>query len=211
MSVTTEPTAAPTAPTVADREGLSRLICALAALGAAAPFCLAGIPGDSGAEITAVLIKDASMLQLVGIVSVLVAAALILAAVRLGALVGGGAGRLVSAAGVTVAVLFAAYNATFSAAAVVADQVLVDPGPGLGESASLVLNTVEITRFAPGLVLVVAAVAARRVLARGIWLAALVLALLTFVPLTSWLAAVLIPVWLGFAGALRTRGSEQLG
>ena len=75
--------------------------------------------------------------------------------------------------------------------------MLDDPGPGLGEAASLMVNLTEITRYAPGLALVVAVVAARRMLPRGVWIPASVLAVMTVFPMTTWLAALLIPVWLG--------------
>ena len=43
---------------------------------------------------------------------------------------------------------------------------------------------------------------ARRRLPRAVGVSAGLLALLTIVPLTSWVAALLIPLWLGMAGAV---------
>ena len=97
--------------------------------------------------------------------------------------------------------LYAAYYASFGAAALVATQMLDDPGAGVGEAASLLVNLTEITRYAPGLSLVVAAVVARRFLPRGVWMTAAALAAMTVFPLTSWLAALLIPLWLGLCAA----------
>jgi hypothetical protein len=88
---------------------------------------------------------------------------------------------------------------------VVADYVLTEAGPGVGEAALVVLNVVEITRYAPGLLLVAAVLVARRRLPRTITVPAAVLAALTVFPMTSWVAAVLIPVWLGIAAVDRRR------
>lgn len=193
--------------TTARRTGsdwVPRLLCAASVVGAVAAFALSELRGDSGAEVTAGLVADAGPLTAGSIIAVLAAAGLVLAAVRLGRAVGGGLGATVTTAGAAVAVLFAAFYATFGAGAVVATQSLADPGPGLGESALLLLNLVEITRYAPTLVLAVAAVVARRVLPRPVWIAAAVIAVLTVVPFTSWVAALLAPVWLG-ASAAATR------
>lgn len=190
------------APAIGVRGGRpARLLCLGSALLAAVPFFLAQLTGDTGAEITAGAVDDAVPLQTAGILAVLAAAGLVYAAARLGRAVGGEAGRTVAAAGVAVAVLYAAYYAVFGAAGVVASQMLDDPGAGLGESASLLLNLVEITRYAPGLALVVAAVVARRRLSRSIWVSAAVLAVMTALPFTSWVAALLIPLWLGLSAA----------
>jgi hypothetical protein len=44
-------------------------------------------------------------------------------------------------------------------------------------------------------------VAARNVLPRPVWIAAAAIAVLTVVPFTSWVAALLAPVWLGASAA----------
>lgn len=179
----------------------ARITCAVAALGTLVPFALSSLTGDSGAEITANLESDATLLMIGSIVAVLVAAALFLAAIRLGRAVGGDAGSLVTLTGSAVALMYAGYYAVFGAAGVVATQMLDDPGAGLGEGASLVLNVMEITRYAPSLALVVAVVAAGARLPRWVRVTAGVLAVLALVPLTSWVAALLVPLWLGAAAA----------
>jgi hypothetical protein len=186
-------------------DAVPRLVCAGAALTAIPVFLLMDLPGDSGAAVTRVLVEDATTLQAGGILASLVAAGLLLAAVRLGQVVGGSHRALVTAAGSAVAVLYGAYYASFAAGALVADYLLADPGPGVGEGALLLVNLTEITRYAPGLVLVGACVAARRALPRTAWIPALVLVVLSVVPFTTWVAALLIPVWLGVTAAALPR------
>lgn len=137
------------------------------------------------------------------IIAVLVAAALFLAAVRLGRAVGGEAGLLVTAAGSAVALMYAGYYSVFGAGGVVAAQMLEEPGAGLGEATSLMLNVMEIARYAPGLALVAAVLVAGNNLPRWVRITAGVLVVLCLVPLTSWVAALLIPLWLGAAAATR--------
>ena len=178
-----------------------QLICVAAAAATVPVFLLTSLTGDTGAEITAGLVDDAVALGVGSILAVLVSAALVLAAVRLGRSVPGDAGTVLLAAGCAVALMYAGYYAVFGAGGVVASQMLDEPGPGLGEATSLLLNIMEITRYAPGLALVAAAVAARRHLSRWIHVTAAVLLVLTLVPLTSWAAALLAPLWLALAGA----------
>ncbi len=191
--------------------GATRLAAAAAA--AAVPFALSSLSGDTGAEITASLVDDAVPLTLGSIVAVLASAGLFLAAVRLATVVTGAAGRVVAAAGAAVALMFALYYSTFGAAAIVAAQMLSEPGAGLGEATTLLVNLAEMTRYAPGLALVVAAFVARRGLPRPVGIAAGVLALLTIVPFTSWVAALLIPLWLAASAAVcgsrSTEGGHQ--
>jgi hypothetical protein len=152
--------------------------------------------GDTGEAITGVLEEDRAALTAGGLLAVLVAAGLLLAAVRVGRSVGGDAGRMITASGAGVALLYAAYYGVFGAGAVVAGEMLADPGPGLGEASALLLNMTEIARFAPGLALLGAAAAARRALARPAWATGVALLLLMFVPFTTWVAALLTPLWL---------------
>ncbi len=201
MSTITSPTTSPDG-TATGPERSARIVCGLAAVAAAVPFTLASLSGDSGAEITAGLVDDAVPLTVASIVAVLASAGLFLAAARLSDAIGGMAGRVVAGAGAAVALMFALYYSTFGAAAVVASQMLEEPGAGLGEGASLLLNLAEITRYAPGLALVAAAFVARRRLPRAVGIAAGVLAFLTIVPLTSWVAALLIPLWLAVSAAV---------
>ena len=179
-----------------------RIACAVAAAGTVAPVVLARLSGDDGSAITAGLVDDAALLMTAAIVAVLVAAVLFLAAVRLGRAVGGDAGTLVTAAGSAVALMYAGYYSVFGAGGVVATQMLDDPGAGLGEAASLMLNVMEITRYAPGLALVVAVLAAGRHLPRWVRVTAGALAVLCLVPMTSWVAALLIPLWLAATAAI---------
>lgn len=181
----------------------------LLAVAALAPVMLVSFPGDTGGEITAGIVDDAMTLQLGGIIATFVAAGLLAAAASLGRALPGLAGAVVGAAGSAVTVLFAAYYATFAAAGVVGGQMLDDPGAGLGESALLALNLVEITRYAPTLALLVAAVACREFLPKPVWVAAVVLAVATVVPLTTWAAAIAAPAWLAVAAASGVRLPER--
>lgn len=180
----------------------ARIAAAAAAVLTVPVFALTSLTGDTGSEITAGLLEDTVPMTVATILAVLAGAGLVVAAVRLGRAVPGDTGVVVVAAGCAVAVMYAAFYSVFGAGAVVASQMLADPGPGLGEAASLMLNVAEITRFAPGLALVVAAVVARRELPRGVGAAATVLTLVALVPMTSWVAALLIPLWLGVSAAL---------
>ena len=193
--------AATTAPSKRHPVPWAQLICVAAAAATVPVFLLTSLTGDTGAEIAAGLVDDAVALGVGSILAVLVSAALVLAAVRLGRSVPGDAGTVLLAAGCAVALMYAGYYAVFGAGGVVASQMLDEPGPGLGEATTLLLNIMEITRYAPGLALVAAAVAARRHLSRWIHVTAAVLLVLTLVPLTSWAAALLAPMWLALAGA----------
>ena len=183
-------------------EGRARLVCAVAAAAAVVPFALSSFSGDTGTEITTSLVDDAMPITLGSITAVLVSAGLFLAAARLGAFVTGMAGRIVATAGAAVAMMYALYYSSFGAGAIVAAQMLSEPGAGVGEGTALLVNLTEVARYAPGLALVVASFMGRRSLPRPVGIAAVVLALLTIVPFTSWVAALLIPLWLAVSGAL---------
>jgi hypothetical protein len=186
----------------ASPERAARVACVATAALTVPVFLLSSLgSGDSGSAVTRVLVEDGTALTAGSLLAVLVAAGLLLSAVRLGRSVGGDAGRVVLVAGSGVALLYAAYYGVFGAGAVVAGQMLSDPGPGLGEASVLLLNMVEIARFAPGLALVAAAVVARRELRRGVWGTAVALLVLVFVPFTTWVAALLTPLWLAVAAA----------
>jgi hypothetical protein len=192
-------TVATTDPATTRPRSWSRIACAASAVGAVAPFALLELTGDSGAEITAGLVDDRLTLILGTYVAVLVSAGLFVAAVHLGRRVPDVGGALVTAAGSAVALMYAAYYGVFGAGAVIASG---ESGPGLGEAAWHALNLMEIARYAPGLALVVAGVAAGASLPRAVRVTAAVLVVLTLVPLTSWVAALLIPVWLGVSAAV---------
>lgn len=186
----------------------ARAACLLAGVLTVPVFALTDLgPGESGAAVTDVLVADRAMLVTGSLMALLVSAGLILATVRLARSVTGDAGRVMAVAGGGVAILYAAHYGVFGAGAVVASQMLADPGPGLGEASYLLLNVVEIARFAPGLALVAAAVVARRELPRGLWVTAAALLVLVFVPFTTWVAALLTPPWLAVAGARAGRAT----
>lgn len=205
MNATTLDATAPTA--TAHGDGPVRIACAVGALLALVPLALCSFSGDTGAEITASVRDDAAALQGGAAAAALAGALLVVAALRLAASVPGLAGRVMAASGVATAVLFVAYYAAFGAAGVTADHVVTDPGAGLGEATAALVNMAELTRYAPGLALAGAAVAGRRHLPAGVWIVAVVLAVATLVPFTSWGAALLMPLWLGVSAAVvRGRG-----
>lgn len=199
MSTTSSAEIATGAP--ATRWPRSRLLCLGAAIAAVPVAAVSTLTGDSGSEVTAGLRADTVSLTVGSLLAVLVSAALVVAAVRLGRAVPGDTGVVLIVSGALVAGLYAGYYAVFGAGAVVASQMLADPGPGLGEASLLVLNVMEIARFAPGLALVVAALAARRHLPRGVTITAGVLLALMVAPFTTWVAALLLPAWLGLSAA----------
>jgi hypothetical protein len=186
---------------------LSGPLCLVGAIAAAGCFAVLGIgeAGGTGAEVTAKLSDNAGRYQLASILAIFTAVPLSVAAARLGRRIGGDAGHLATLAGVLVAMLMAAYFSAYAAGATVAEFVLDEAGPGVGESTLVLLNLVEFTRYTPGLLLIGAVLVARAKLPRGITIPAWVLLVLTLVPMTTWLAALIIPVWLGVAGALAPR------
>lgn len=199
--MTTVDTPAP-APAITAARPWGRLVCGAAAVTAVVPFALSELTGDTGAAITAGLLKDSTLLMVGSIVAVLVAAVLFVAAARLGRRFDGDARAVVTAAGSAVALMYAGYYAVFGAGGVVAAQMLDDPGAGLGESAALLLNVMEIARYAPTLALVAVVWFAGGHLGRGwVRVTAAVLTVMALVPLTSWVAALLVPVWLAAAAA----------
>lgn len=188
---------------------LAAPFCLLGAVAAAGCFAVLGIgeSGGTGAEVTAKLGDDAARYQLASVLAIFTSIPLAVAAARLGRRIGGDAGRLATLAGVLVAVLMAAYYSAYASGVAVAEFVLDEAGPGVGESTLVLLNLVEFTRYAPGLLLIGAVLAARSRLPRGITIPAWVLLVLTVVPMTTWLAALVIPVWLGVTGALAVGGA----
>lgn len=186
---------------------LSPPLCVLAAAVSAACFFVTGIgeTGGSAADVMARLDDRAGSYQLASLLAIYAAVGLCLAAVRLGRRIGGDAGRLATIAGVAVAFLMAASYSAYAAGVAVAEFVLDDPGPGVGESSLVLLNLVDFARYAPGLVLIGAVLAARSRLPKLLTISAWILLVVAVVPLTTWVAAILVPVWLGVAGALAGR------
>ena len=163
--MSTVATHTPTTPATTRTRSWSRIACAASAVGATAPFALLSLSGDSGTEITAGLVEDRVPLILGTYVAVLVSAGMFAAAVHLGRRLPDVNGILVTASGSAVALMYAAYYAVFGAGAVIASG---ESGPGMGEAAWHALNVMEIARYAPGLALVVAAVAAGPRLPRAV-------------------------------------------
>ncbi|KGN29841.1 hypothetical protein N802_10470 [Knoellia sinensis KCTC 19936] len=159
------------------------------------------IPGETGAAVTAALAAQAGLLQALSILAVFGAAALLVAAARLAARLDGVTARVASGAGVAVALLGAMYVSSFGAGSMVGTLLLTSPGPGLGEATLVSINVLELTRYAPSLAVTAAAVVGRRHLSRPLVVSAAVLAVLIAVPFTSWAAAIVVPLWLGLAGA----------
>lgn len=208
MSAVSTPRASLPAPASPDRA--ARVVCLATAVLTIPVFALTDLgTSDAGAAVTAVLVEDRTALTAGSLLALLVSAGLILSAVRLARSVSGDAGRVMLIAGSGVALLYAAYYGVFGAGTVVATQMLADPGPGLGEASLLLLNMAEIARFAPGLALVVAAVVARRELPGALWGTATALLILVLLPFTTWVAALLTPVWLAVAGARRSGGGAE--
>ena len=148
------------------------------------------------------LTDNAARYQLASILAIFAAAGLGLAAVRLGRRIGGQAGSVATVAGAAVALLCAAYYSAYAAGSNVASFVIDDPGAGVGEATLVLLNGLDLARYAPGLLLVAAVLAARRRLPRSVTISAWVLLVVMLVPMTTWVAALLIPVWLGVTAVL---------
>jgi hypothetical protein len=109
---------------------------------------------------------------------------------------------VVAYAGAATAILLALYYGSFAAGALVGTDLLTVPGPGVGEAALVAANMIEFGRFAAGLALAVGVAVAYRRIPKGLAISAIVMAVLAATPFTAWVAAILIPVWLGIAGAL---------
>ena len=183
---------------------LEGAICLLSAAMTAGCFFVLGIGSGAGtgAEVTKRLTDNAARYQLASILAIFAAVGLALAAVRLGRRIGGQAGSVATVAGATVAFLCAAYYSAYAAGSNVASFVIDEPGAGVGEATLVLLNGFDLARYAPGLLLVAAVLAARRRLPRSVTVSAWVLLVVMFVPMTTWISALLIPVWLGVAAVL---------
>ncbi|MGH3457553.1 hypothetical protein [Aeromicrobium sp.] len=185
-------------------------VCLLGAVLAAATIPVIGntFAGTDGQAITERAIDNTGRLQLLSIISVYAGAALIFAAVRLARRVGGMAGQLIGGSGVAIAVLLVAYNSAFTAVASVGSFTVDSPSAGLAEAGLVVANALDLARFAPGLVLVVAASYAKDAVPKPLRILAIVLAVATVFPMTTWAAAMAIPVWMGIAGAFASPMKE---
>ena len=183
---------------------LEGVACLLSAAVTAGCFFVLGIGSGAGtgAEVTERLTDNAARYQLASILAIFAAVGLGMAAVRLGRRIGGQAGPVATVAGAAVAFLCAAYYSAYAAGSNVASFVIDDPGAGVGEGTLVLLNGLDLARYAPGLLLVAAVLAARRRLPRSVTIPAWVLLVVMFVPMTTWIAALLIPVWLGVTAVL---------
>lgn len=175
-----------------------------AALALAVVPLMGGLAADTGAGLTEELGAKAGRFQGAALVAMLATAALLPAAVRLGRAIGGVGGGVAVVAGSAAALLMGAMYAAFASGAVVASLMLTDPSPAVGEGTLLMVNLVELARYAPGTALLVTAVVARRELPKPLVVTAALLLLLTLVPFTTWAVAIAVPAWLGVAGAVAT-------
>lgn len=194
------------APRLQDRG--QRLIALAGGLGAGAAgfWLLFSSPIHASAasdSVTGLLAARSTPLEAMTILAVFASAALIPAALDLGRIVGGTAGRVVAAAGTATAVLLVAYIGSFAAGATVASLLLETPGAGVGEAALVSANVAELVRYGPSLALTGAVVVARRRVGRAVWIPAAALTVMLLFPMTTWLAAIIVPLWLGVASALR--------
>ena len=155
------------------------------------------------------LTDNAARYQLASILAIFAAVGLGLAAVRLGRRIGQQAGSVATAAGAAVAFLSAAYYSAYAAGSNVASFVIEEPGAGVGEATLVLLNGLDLARYAPGLLLVAAVLAARRRLPKSVTISAWGLLVVMFVPMTTWIAALLIPVWLGVTAAIVPSATEE--
>lgn len=198
MSTTTR-----TRPHTRRRTRASAAACLAAGLASAAAFAIQGIGerGGTGEDVTARLGENAGAYQGASILAIYASLGLCLAAQRLGRRIGDDAGSLAAAGGVAVAFLMAAYFSVYAAGASVAEYVLDEAGPGVGEGTLVSLNLVDLARYAPSALLLGAVLAAWNRLPRAVTVPAMVLMVALVLPMTAWLAALAIPVWLGVTAA----------
>lgn len=162
------------------------------------------LSSTAGTGVTAQLLDNQLRLHAVAWLAALTCGGLILASSLLARAATGTPGRVIAASGPAVAVLMLAYYASFAAGATVAANGLTEAGPGLGEATLVVLNAFSLTLIGPALA-VVAAGAVSRSLPRATRVTAVVLAVLLLVPFTSWVANLILPLWLGLAAATTRR------
>lgn len=200
----------------AERGGIgqvgARVVSALGAVGALAAVVVLGdsLGSSNSAELTRAVVENSSAFVLAASLAAYAAAALVVAAVRVGRAVGGDAGRVVTAAGAATGVLLAFYYGGFAGGALVATEMIAAPGPGVSEGMLVLVNAVEFARYGATLALLVAAATVLRH-RRGLGISALLLALLAATPFTAWVAAILAPVWLGVVGAAVSPGRDGRG
>jgi hypothetical protein len=199
MTETTIPRPANTSTTRGDTA--ARAVSAAGAALTVVAVALCSVSGSTGEDVVDSLAERGATLEVGAGAAAFAAAALLVSAARLGRL-GGTAGTVLRLSGSLVAGFTALYYAVFGGAAAAAEVSLSAPGAGLGEATLLLLNVTDFARYGPGLALVAAALCCRRVLPTWLVAVAGLLALAGAVPWTAWAAALVIPVWLGVAGAV---------
>ncbi|MFC6236386.1 hypothetical protein [Longivirga aurantiaca] len=200
-------TSTPPVPTASRRmDAIGRAVSGAGAVLAAAALVVLGerITATDGAGLGAQLVDQAGAIVLAATLAVYAAAALSVAVVRVSRTVRGPAGAVVGHAGCAVAVLLALYYGSFAAGSLVGADLLTTPGAASGEAALVAANMVEFGRYAVGFALVLAVAVAFRRIPRWLSISAFVMVVLAATPVTAWVAAILIPAWLGTAGALVT-------
>jgi hypothetical protein len=188
-----------------DRAGtLGRLVSGLGAVLAAAAVLALGerITATEGTGLTQQFSDQAGAITLAAILATYAAAALPIAVAKVARAVTGEAGTVVAYAGAATALLLALYYGSFAAGSIVGTDLLAVPGPGVGEAALVAANMIEFGRYAAGLALTIGVAIAFRRIPKALAISAIVLAVLAAMPFTAWFAAILIPIWLGVAGAL---------
>jgi hypothetical protein len=182
---------------------LGRTVSGLGAVLAAAAVLALGdrITATEGTGLTQQFSDNAGAITLAAILATYAAAALPVAVARVSRAVTGEAGTVVAYAGVATALLLALYYGSFAAGSIVGTDLLAVPGPGVGEAALVAANMIEFGRYAAGLALTIGVAVAYRRIPKALAISAIVMAVLAATPFAAWFGAILIPIWLGVAGA----------
>jgi hypothetical protein len=155
---------------------------------------------STGSAVSQALLAHESLLRTVAALAGVACAGLIVASVRVGGAAAGTPGRVITGAGTAVSVLMAGYYASFAAGVAVASYSLSEAGPGLGEATLVVLNAFSLAQFGPALALLVATAVAPG-LPRTARITAAILSLVVLIPFTTWIANLILPLWLGVTAA----------
>jgi hypothetical protein len=182
----------------------ARVACGVGAgLAAAAVLVLGeGITATDTSGLSRQFTDQAGAIMLAAVLATYAAAALSIAAVRVSRTIPGDAGRVAGYAGAATILLLALYYGSFAAGSIVGADLLVTPDSAAGEAALVTANMIEFGRYATGLALVLAVAVAYRRIPKSLAISAALLSVIAATPFTAWVAAILIPIWLGVAGAL---------
>ncbi len=185
-------------------ETLGRVVSGLGAVLAAAAVLALGdrITATDGVGLAQQLSDQAGPITLAAILATYAATALPVAVARVSRAVEGEAGAVVAYAGAATALLLALYYGSFAAGSIVGTELLAVPSAATGEAALVVANMIEFGRYAAGLALALGVTVAYRRVPKSLAISAIAMAVLAATPFTAWVAAILIPIWLGIAGAL---------